>query len=236
MIKIKLTERQEKIIEIVKASPPITGVDIAKKLNLTRATLRPDLTVLTMLGILEARPKVGYFYTGNLSDNMILRQVKSLKVSEVKSVPVVVEENTTIADTIVKMFLENVGSIYIVSKEGFLIGLVSRKDLLKSTFGQTEISKVPVGVIMSRMPNIVTVSPDDSVVEAAMKIIDHEIDSLPIVEKAEVIEKSNIDDENLGINSIDIKNEPNMVSGLKVIGKFSKTNIVNIFVDIFKDI
>jgi DNA-binding FadR family transcriptional regulator len=37
---------------------------IAKKLNVRRATLRPDLTVLTMAGLLEARPRVGYFYTG----------------------------------------------------------------------------------------------------------------------------------------------------------------------------
>ena len=33
-------------------------------LNVTRATLRSDLAILTMTGILDARPKVGYFYSG----------------------------------------------------------------------------------------------------------------------------------------------------------------------------
>ena len=61
---IQLNERQEKIIEIVKKNQPITSEAIANKLSLTRATLRPDLAILTMAGILDARPKVGYFYTG----------------------------------------------------------------------------------------------------------------------------------------------------------------------------
>ncbi|MGG3736278.1 helix-turn-helix domain-containing protein, partial [Heyndrickxia coagulans] len=64
MITIELTKRQEQILEIVKTNGPITGEHIAEKLNLTRATLRPDLAILTMAGYLDARPRVGYFYTG----------------------------------------------------------------------------------------------------------------------------------------------------------------------------
>ena len=48
VIQIELTERQLKIIDIVKNNEPITSEDIAKHLNLTRATLRPDLSILTM--------------------------------------------------------------------------------------------------------------------------------------------------------------------------------------------
>ena len=59
--KIQITERQQKIIDIVKADQPITSEQIASKLGLTRATLRPDLSILTMSGLLDARPKVGYF-------------------------------------------------------------------------------------------------------------------------------------------------------------------------------
>ncbi|MDT3797200.1 HTH domain-containing protein, partial [Staphylococcus aureus] len=38
---MELSQRQERIIEIVKTQGPITGEQIADKLNLTRATLRP---------------------------------------------------------------------------------------------------------------------------------------------------------------------------------------------------
>ena len=56
-IEIKLSPRQEEIIELVKENPPITSEAIAKKLGVTRAAIRPDLAILTMTGILEARPK-----------------------------------------------------------------------------------------------------------------------------------------------------------------------------------
>ncbi|MDO5708398.1 MAG: helix-turn-helix transcriptional regulator [Andreesenia angusta] len=211
MEKIKFTNRQKSIMKIVKENPPITGEEIAKKLNLTRATLRPDLTVLTMIGILEARPKVGYFYTGNISDDIKMEQIISLKVSEVKSIPVVVNINTSVSDTIVKMFLENVGSIYIVSDKSYLLGLVSRKDLLKAAIGGLDLDRLPIGVLMTRMPNIITVTPNESVIDAANKIINHEVDSLPIVEIVETDGKKNY----------------------KVIGKISKTVIVSVFVDMY---
>jgi len=72
---IELNKRQEQILEIVKDNGPITGEQIAERLNLTRATLRPDLAILTMAGFLDARPRVGYFYTGKsgvqlLTDNL----------------------------------------------------------------------------------------------------------------------------------------------------------------------
>ena len=53
---MKLTKRQENILEIVTNYGPITGERIAEMLSLTRATLRPDLAILTMSGLLEARP------------------------------------------------------------------------------------------------------------------------------------------------------------------------------------
>ena len=59
---IKLNQRQLKIIDIVKENEPITSESIAASLNVTRATLRSDLAILTMTGILDARPKVGYVF------------------------------------------------------------------------------------------------------------------------------------------------------------------------------
>ncbi|HHW92151.1 MAG TPA: HTH domain-containing protein, partial [Firmicutes bacterium] len=50
---MQLTLRQKRIIEIVKEKGPITSEQIAAELSLTRATLRPDLAILTMVGILE---------------------------------------------------------------------------------------------------------------------------------------------------------------------------------------
>ena len=59
---ISLSTRQKRIAEIVRQDGPITGEHIAERLNVTRAALRSDLAILVMGGILDARPKVGYFY------------------------------------------------------------------------------------------------------------------------------------------------------------------------------
>ncbi len=211
VINIDFSERQKKIIEIVRKNEPITSEHIAKLLKLTRATLRPDLAILTMTGVLDARPKVGYLYSGNNVVNFVSEHIKKTRVSEVKSMPVVVDEQTTLYDAIVTLFLEDVGTIYIISK-GYLTGVVSRKDFLKGIMGGTDINKVPVGLIMTRMPNIVMSFPDETVIEAASKIIDHEVDSLPVVEGVKVNGKENY----------------------KVVGKISKTSITRLFVELGK--
>lgn len=207
---IKLSDRQEKIIEIVKENEPITSEAIAKRLKLTRATLRPDLSILTMSGILDARPKVGYFYSGKSDINIFRDKIESIKVGEIKSLPTVVDEETSVYDAIVTLFIDDVGSIFVTS-DGYLTGIISRKDLLKSAIGGVDIEKVPVAVIMSRMPNIVYLEEKESVLEAAVKIIEHEFDSLPIVE----------------INTDSTEDKK-----FKVVGKISKTNITKLFVDL----
>ena len=45
---MKFSERQTEIIEIVRDEGPITGDEIAEKLGLSRATIRSDLSVLTI--------------------------------------------------------------------------------------------------------------------------------------------------------------------------------------------
>lgn len=70
-----LSERQEKILQIVKENSPITGQHIANRLHVTRAALRSDLAILTMLGLIDARPKLGYFFTGNKEKDLLSRAI-----------------------------------------------------------------------------------------------------------------------------------------------------------------
>jgi CBS domain-containing protein len=210
VIIIKLTKRQEILIELVKKNQPITSEHLADRLNVTRAALRPDLAILTMTGILEARPKVGYLYSNNGSNNILYDYINEITVSDIKSKPAMITEDTTVYDAIVQIFLNDAGTIFIVS-DGYLVGAVSRKDFLKTALGNSDLHKVPVGIIMTRMPNIITVNDGDSAYDAAKKIIEHEVDSLPVVEK---------------IIGDDGKEH------LKITGKISKTNITRLFVNL----
>ena len=203
-MKIELNKRQEHILQIVKEQGPITGEQIAEQLNLTRATLRPDLAILTMAGYLDARPRVGYFYSGKSSTQLLTDNLSKLYVRDYQSIPVVVNEGISVYDAIVMMFIEDVGTIFVVDQRAFLVGVLSRKDLLRASMGQQDLTTMPVSIIMTRMPNITVCSRDDLLLDVAKKLISKQIDALPVVKEAE--------------------------GGFEVVGRITKTNITKALV------
>lgn len=206
VIIIELNKRQEHIIQIVKDNGPITGEAIAEQLNLTRATLRPDLAILTMAGYLEARPRVGYFYTGKTGGQLLSEAVKKIIVQDYQSRPVVVDKNVSVYDAICTMFLEDVGTLFIVDQNTLLVGVVSRKDLLRASLGKQELASLPVNIIMTRMPNVTMCRKEDNLYDVAMDLIEKQIDSIPVVKETK--------------------------QGLEVVGRITKTNITRAFVDL----
>jgi DeoR family transcriptional regulator, catabolite repression regulator len=209
VLTIELSKRQEQILEIVKGNGPITGEHIADRLHLTRATLRPDLAILTMAGFLDARPRVGYFYTGKTGVQLLTDNLQKLIVKDYQSIPVVVNENVAVYDAIVTMFLEDVGTLFVVDSESKLVGVLSRKDLLRASIGNQELTTLPVHIIMTRMPNITICHRDDLLIDVAKKLIDKQIDAVPVVK--------------------DVDN------GYEVLGRITKTNITRALVTLTED-
>ncbi len=207
---VELNERQVRILAIVKELGPITGESIAEMLNLTRAALRPDLAVLSMAGFLEAKPRVGYTFKPN-GDNPFRKCLNQFRIRDIMSVAVVLKENSSVYDAIVTLFMEDTGSIVIVGEDGYLSGIISRKDLLKASLGKGDLQKIPVSVIMTRMPNVVTVSQDDTAADAVRKLVEHEIDCLPVV-------KCFINADN--------------TEKCEVVGRVTKTNIARIVLEL----
>ncbi|MBC2075337.1 helix-turn-helix transcriptional regulator [Listeria marthii] len=205
MIPIELSSRQHQIVAYVRANEPATGDSIAAHLKLTRATIRADLSILTMTGILDARPKVGYFYSGLENNPIRFDEIRQLKVADIMTQPFFAKKETSVYDAIVMLFMEDIGSLYVVDEDR-LVGLVSRKDLLKGALADADTKATPIATVMTRMPNLVTVSKDDTVLHAAEQLVFHQIDSLPVLENA------------------------------KVVGKISKTRITALFVDTIKKV
>lgn len=208
MSTIELKSRHKEILEIVKAHQPVTSEQIAAQLHLTRSAIRADLNLLVMAGHLEARPKVGYCVIEDSTRERVGNYLKNIKVNDLKSRPAVVDEKTSVYDTIVMMFLEDV-SLICVTSDNYLVGVVSRKDLLKAAIGRSDINNIPVGIIMTRMPNVIMASPNEPIYEAAVKILERQIDALPVVEE------------------LIVEGKPKF----KVVGRISKTNITKLFVE-----
>lgn len=208
---MKLSKRQQEILEIVKEDGPITGKQIAEKLSLTRATLRPDLAILTMAGNLDAKPRVGYFYNPQSEARQNAASLAKQIVNNYKAHPIVVQKSASVYDAIVQIFLEDVGTLYAVDKDGLLTGVISRKDLLRAAIGNNNLEELPVSVIMTRMPNIVTVQYNETLLDAAKKLIHNHIDSLPVVRE--------VDEEN---------------HLYEVIGRITKTTITRAYVELLE--
>lgn len=166
-----LTERQKEIIDIVKKYQPITGKEIGERLYLTRSALRTDFSILTGMKILESKPKIGYSY---------IEKKNSEKVKDIMGPSITVDTNLSVYETILNIFSKDVGTIFITD-QGSLVGVVSRKDLLKIAIGRTDIEKIPINIIMTRMPNIIYAEENESILESVKKLIKHQIDSLPVV-------------------------------------------------------
>ncbi|MEG0798499.1 MAG: helix-turn-helix transcriptional regulator [Acidaminococcaceae bacterium] len=182
MSHISLSDRQKRIAEIVRVDGPITGEHIAERLNVTRAALRSDLAILVMSGILDARPKVGYYFTGKNTLGMLMEEISGILVRDIQSVPVAISSDKSAYDAVVTMFLEDVGTVFIIGDEGLLQGVVSRKDLLKSAINNgADLRTVPIIMVMTPLSKLIVVRAEDSIAAAARRLIDNEIDCLPVV-------------------------------------------------------
>ena len=177
---MKLSQRQEQIAHIVREEGPVTGDAIAKYLDVTRSALRTNLSVLTMFGVMDASPNVGYYYVGLSTETQVSETLNSFTVQDVLSQAVVVTPETSLYDTIVTLFTEDVGTI-LVCEDSYLLGVVSRKDLLRASMGQNNSNTMPISMIMTPVSKVIFVEPADTLVEAAQKMIDYEVDCLPVV-------------------------------------------------------
>ena len=179
---MKLTKRQKEIVEIVKKDQPVSGEKISELLDVSRATLRSDLSFLTLVGILKASPKVGYTYAGSDLETLFFFDTFQKKVEDVMTSPVLVTHDSFIQDAIITLFMYDADVLYVIDEKKQLLGILSRKDLLRAALS-ANIDVTPVAVCMTRMPHIKTCHKDLNILEAAALLQDFAIDSLPVVEE-----------------------------------------------------
>ncbi|WP_309137880.1 CBS domain-containing protein [Paenibacillus sp. SC116] len=180
---MELTARQNELLTLIQRNAPITGEMLAEMLGVSRPTLRSDLAILAMLGLVEAKPKVGYFPGKKLQREMPqFAKVLDLRVKDVMSLPQVVRNSATVSDAAVMIFMQDVGSLAVLDEEDLLTGVVSRKDLLKVLLaGGTTAAQLPIVTAMTRQASIITLDPEASLLEASRTLNRHHIDGVPVV-------------------------------------------------------
>lgn len=162
-----------------------------------------------MAGTIDARPRVGYFLSRNAPSPAVIRSAAQRAVSDYKAHPIVIQKSASVYEAIVQLFLEDVGTLYVVDESGHLAGVISRKDLLRASIGTRHPEELPVSIIMTRMPNIIMIGPDETLLDAARKMMDFQIDSLPVVKVVDIATHT-----------------------YSVIGRITKTTIVKAYLEI----
>lgn len=204
---MEFTPRQKQIVDIVKEFGPIKGEEIAEKLKITRSALRTDFSILIKTGILYSKQKVGYTYNNNYKKEDVKTFVK-----DIMGPPISIDESYSVYKTVLLMFEKDIGTIF-VTKDGSLSGIVSRKDLLRTAIGKRDIEQIPINLIMTRMPNIIYTTENEKISECVRKIIDHQIDSLPVV-KVKYKEGKEI---------------------LEIVGRLTKTNMSKLLLELLEN-
>ena len=189
-------ERQEKILELIKENSPISGEEIAQNLGVTRSALRTDFSILRKMSLISAKQNHGYCFVGEGPKN---------KIGQVMGEPKQMDSKSSVYETIVYMFENDIGSVFITENKNVLVGVVSRKDLLKAALGNKDLEKLPIHMVMTRMPNLIYVTEQDSIKTAVEKIMKHQIDSVAVVKQEKEV--------------------------CYLVGRFSKTNISKLYLE-----
>lgn len=201
---------------MVTRGAPITGEQIAETLGVSRPTIRSDLSVLVMLGYIDAKPKVGYFLGKALKPERSARnRMLEWKVKDRMSRPVVIRDTANVGDAVISLFVENVGSLIVTDDDDHLIGMVTPKDLLKFTMGNQGASTIPIRMVMTKHSQLVTVAPEDTLLEAARRMMAHQLNSLPVVQ----------------VRSPSVGQQEQ-----EVVGRITKTNITQAMVELASDL
>lgn len=207
---MQLTPRQKEITRIVREDGPITGEIIAERLHVTRSALRGDLAVLLSGEVIAARRRLGYYYLGGGEDPVAV-EVKSYKAEDFMSRPVLVTAESNAYDAAVLLFTEDIGTLFVGKKDN-IQGVVSRKDLLKAAMGREDLNKMPISMVMTSKSKMIYAEPEEELISIAQKLIDYEIDCLPVGEFREINGKKKF----------------------ILMGRVSKTNITRLFLELGK--
>lgn len=178
-----LTDRQKQIIDMTRQKSPMTSEQIAEKLQLSVPTIRGDLRLLTATEILKSRPKVGYEFSQLPKSSLDFEELYGESIAHILIQPIFVKPSTTLPECVNKLFINDVGSLYVTDDDNKLLGLISRKDLLAVTVNNADADSMIASMVMTRMPNLVTVNADMSIINVGKLLYKHQVDSLPVTKK-----------------------------------------------------
>ena len=111
--------------------------------------------------------------------------MRPITVADVMSKPVIViGKNNTIREAAKEMVEKGVGSLVVVDEEGKVVGIITERDVVRAVADGKDL-ETPVSEIMT--PDVLTVSPETSVLKAIEMMKMHNVRHLPVATDEEVV-------------------------------------------------
>jgi CBS domain-containing protein len=109
----------------------------------------------------------------------------SVKIRDLlKDAIVSCREDEPLECVVAKMYAANVGSVVVVDAAGRPVGIVTERDIVRFLAQEVDF-KTPLGQVARK--SLITASPDDSLISAAVKMIENNIRHLPVVEGGRLV-------------------------------------------------
>ncbi len=93
-------------------------------------------------------------------------------------------EDEPLECAVAKMYATNVGSVVVVDRAGHPVGIVTERDIVRFLAQEVDF-KTPLGQVARK--SLITVSPEDSTLSAAVKMIENNIRHMPVVEEGRLV-------------------------------------------------
>jgi acetoin utilization protein AcuB len=100
-------------------------------------------------------------------------------------------------DAVARMHQARVRHLPVVNRDGMLVGIVTDRDLRHHLFSPhvyKDLGAIPVDILLKAVPvaeimstQVVTVAPEDQLMEAARFMLEEKVGSLPVVEEGRVV-------------------------------------------------
>jgi len=111
--------------------------------------------------------------------------VRPITVADVMSKPVVViGVNNTLREAAKEMMDKGVGSLVVVDEKGDVVGIITERDVVRAVAEGKDLN-APVSEVMT--PDVLTVSPETSVLKAIETMKMHNVRHLPVASDDEIV-------------------------------------------------
>lgn len=105
---------------------------------------------------------------------------------------ITVSPTDTIKDVLKIMTERKINGLPVVNEDQLLVGMVVKADIYRFMIEPGHLEVSPVDWVMAK--KVITSSPDESIQEAAKKILHHHIVAMPVVEDDKVVGLISIED------------------------------------------